>query len=184
MEELIQLPIKVLLDDNYKEFIPFVPTNALFQYGTGKTAEELFAERYTKEEVDKLIEELGTLLRLAGIVNSRSDLPKTAKPGDVYIINEATNATEVVWLGEKWEDLGPLIDLTQYVLVTDAKEWIANCLNESKKYTDSKTDSLLSDAEQYTDDKLESFKEELSNYVKAIDPERVASIVTEVLYSE
>lgn len=180
-EDIFMLPIKVLLDDYYKEFIPFVPVNAVLQYGTGKTAEELFAERYTKDEVDKIIEELGTLLRLAGICNSRSELPKTAKPGDVWIVKEAANATEVVWLNDGWEDLGPLIDLTPYALISDVKKWIADNASSDQAYADTKTSAALKESKDYTDTSIETFKNELSEYVKSIPVARVEEIVKGVL---
>lgn len=181
MDDIFMLPIKVLLDDNYKEFIPFVPVNAVMQYGTGKTAEELFAERYTKEEVDKIIQDLGTLVRLCGIIDSRDELPSNPKPGDAYIIRNDNNATEVVWIGEKWEDLGPLIDLTPYDTIEDVNAKLASNSTTDQAYAKAQADKALADGKTYTDEEIEQFKSELNEYVYPIPVTRVEEIVTEVL---
>lgn len=184
MDDKFLLPIKVLLDDNYKEFIPFVPTNAVMQYGTGKTVEELFAERYTKKEVDKIIQDLGTLMRLCGIIDSRSELPSDPKPGDAYIIRNGDNATEVVWIGEKWEDLGPLIDLSPYDTIEDVNAKLAANSKADQAYAKQQADKALADAKTYTDGAIDTFKDELNEYIYPIPTERIEAIFTEVLTNE
>ena len=39
----MKYPIKVLMDKNKKPFIPFVPTSAIVENGTGRTLEEILA---------------------------------------------------------------------------------------------------------------------------------------------
>ena len=104
-------PIKMLLDEDKNPFFPLVTTDTIVENNTDKTAADLFNDRYTKEEVDKLFADLGTLQRLCGRVATYDDLPSNPKNGDTYIVGDGTsNDTEYMWLGDKWEQLGPLVD--------------------------------------------------------------------------
>lgn len=145
-------PIKMLLDEDKNPFFPLVTTDAIVENNTDKTAADLFNDRYTKEEVDKLFADLGTLQRLCGRVATYDDLPSNPKNGDTYIVGDGTsNDTEYMWLGDKWEQLGPLVDLSMYytkdqvdglinALRTQLQENIntgdTNTLNTAKGYTD------------------------------------------------
>lgn len=145
-------PIKMLLDEDKNPFFPLVTTDTIVENNTDKTAADLFNDRYTKEEVDKLFADLGTLQRLCGRVATYDDLPSNPKNGDTYIVGDGTsNDTEYMWLGDKWEQLGPLVDLSMYytkdqvdnlinTLRTQLQENIntgdTNTLNTAKGYTD------------------------------------------------
>lgn len=145
-------PIKMLLDEDKNPFFPLVTTDTIVENNTDKTAADLFNDRYTKEEVDKLFADLGTLQRLCGRVATYDDLPSNPKNGDTYIVGDGTsNDTEYMWLGDKWEQLGPLVDLSMYytkdqvdglisALRTQLQENIntgdTNTLNTAKGYTD------------------------------------------------
>ena len=145
-------PIKMLLDEDKNPFFPLVTTDTIVENNTDKTAADLFNDRYTKEEVDKLFADLGTLQRLCGRVATYDDLPSNPKNGDTYIVGDGTsNDTEYMWLGDKWEQLGPLVDLSTYytkdqvdglisALRTQLQENIntgdTNTLNTAKGYTD------------------------------------------------
>lgn len=145
-------PIKMLLDEDKNPFFPLVTTDTIVENNTDKTAADLFNDRYTKEEVDKLFADLGTLQRLCGRVATYDDLPSNPKNGDTYIVGDGdSNDTEYMWIGDKWEQLGPLIDLSAYytkeqvdglinTLRTQLQENInvgdTNTLNTAKGYTD------------------------------------------------
>lgn len=145
-------PIKMLLDEDKNPFFPLVTTDTIVENNTDKTAADLFNDRYTKEEVDKLFADLGTLQRLCGRVATYDDLPSDPKNGDTYIVGDGTsNDTEYMWLGDKWEQLGPLVDLSMYytkdqvdglinALRTQLQENIntgdTNTLNTAKGYID------------------------------------------------
>lgn len=145
-------PIKMLLDEDKNPFFPLVTTDTIVENNTDKTAADLFNDRYTKEEVDKLFADLGTLQRLCGRVATYDDLPSNPKNGDTYIVGDGTsNDTEYMWLGDKWEQLGPLVDLSMYYtkdqvdgLISALKAQLqenintgdTNTLNTAKGYTD------------------------------------------------
>lgn len=75
----------------------------------------------SKAYVDSRISDLGTLFRLKDTVATEADLPTTNNsPGDLYLVTE--NQGEYVWVVNtahpegQWESLGPLVDLTPYLL--------------------------------------------------------------------
>lgn len=117
-------PIKLLFDEKMKPFIPLVTVDCVLVQGTDKSAQDLFDERYTKEEVDKIITDLGTLQRLCGTLNTYQELQaiENPKPGDTYIIkntNTSGNYQEYMYIGTKWEELGPFVDLSNYATHSD-----------------------------------------------------------------
>lgn len=120
-------PIKVLLDKDRNIFIPFLPADAIPINGSDETVAGALANRYTKAEVDAIIQGLGTLQVLRGRVDTRADLDNIQNPqaGDTYIVGTATtNNSEWMWIGDTWEELGPMIDLSAYY----TKEEITNLL--------------------------------------------------------
>ena len=120
-------PIKVLLDKDRNVFIPFLPADAIPINGSDETVAGALANRYTKAEVDAIIQGLGTLQVLCGRVDTRADLDNIQNPqaGDTYIVGTATtNNSEWMWIGDTWEELGPMIDLSAYY----TKEEITNLL--------------------------------------------------------
>lgn len=148
-------PIKLLLDFERKPFFPLVTTDAVVVNGSDKTAAELFADRYTKDEVDEIIRSLGTIQRLCGKLNSKEELPKDAKPGDTYIIiNPTGDNEEYMFVGDEWEKLGSLLELDDYFTAEEVsamlKEWEATIRS---KYTAADSD-ILEQAKMYTDNQL------------------------------
>ena len=120
-------PIKVLLDKDRNIFIPFLPADAIPINGSDETVAGALANRYTKAEVDAIIQGLGTLQVLRGRDDTRADLDNIQNPqaGDTYIVGTATtNNSEWMWIGDTWEELGPMIDLSAYY----TKEEITNLL--------------------------------------------------------
>lgn len=120
-------PIKVLLDKDRNVFIPFLPADAIPINGSDETVAGALANRYTKAEVDAIIQGLGTLQVLCGRVDTRADLDNIQNPhaGDTYIVGtDTTNNSEWMWVGDTWEELGPMIDLSAYY----TKDEITNLL--------------------------------------------------------
>lgn len=108
-------PIKLLKDENQRPFIPFVLMSAVFIDGTDKTVASLFADIYTKEEIDQIIQNLGTLQRLCGRVPTVEDLPNDPNPGDTYIVGPLNqDCDEYMYVGDAWERLGKMTDLSGY----------------------------------------------------------------------
>lgn len=145
-------PIKMLLDEDKNPFFPLVTTDTIVENNTDKTAADLFNDRYTKEEVDKLFADLGTIQRLCGRVATYDDLPSNPKNGDTYIVGDGTsNDTEYMWLGDKWEQLGPLVDLSIYY----TKDQVDNLLNSLKAQLQENINTgntnTLNTAKGYTD---------------------------------
>ena len=145
-------PIKMLLDEDKNPFFPLVTTDAIVENNTDKTAADLFNDRYTKEEVDKLFADLGTLQRLCGRVATYDDLPSNPKNGDTYIVGDGTsNDTEYMWLGDKWEQLGPLVDLSMYY-TKDQVDGLINALRSQLQENINTGDTnTLNTAKGYTD---------------------------------
>lgn len=115
-------PIKVLLDKDRNVFIPFLPANAIPINGTDETVAGALENRYTKDEVDNIIKSLGTIQVLKGRVNTYEDLLAIENPraGDVYIVGTSdTENSEYMYIGNAWERLGPMIDLSNLVTNND-----------------------------------------------------------------
>lgn len=145
-------PIKMLLDEDKNPFFPLVTTDAIVENNTDKTAADLFNDRYTKEEVDKLFADLGTLQRLCGRVATYDDLPSNPKNGDTYIVGDGTsNDTEYMWLGDKWEQLGPLVDLSMYYTKDQVDGLISTLRNQLQENINTGDTNTLNTAKGYTD---------------------------------
>ena len=122
MNETFRYPIKVLLDEDRNIFIPFITSNAVLVSGTNENVAQQIANRYTKAEVDALIEGLGTLQRIVGRVDTYEELPATGNQnGDTWLVGlaSASNHTEYMYINGSWEALGPLIDLENYYNKTE-----------------------------------------------------------------
>ena len=136
MNETFRYPIKVLLDEDRNIFIPFITTNAVLVSGTNENVAQQIANRYTKAEVDALIEGLGTLQRIVGRVDTYEELPATGNQnGDTWLVGlaSASNHAEYMYINGSWEALGPLIDLENYYNKTEtysAEEIIAKLANK------------------------------------------------------
>lgn len=152
MNETFRYPIKVLLDEDRNIFIPFITSNAVLVSGTNENVAQQIANRYTKAEVDALIEGLGTLQRIVGRVDTYEELPATGNQnGDTWLVGlaSASNHAEYMYVNGSWEELGPLIDLSIYYTKTEIDAMhltitndITQCLQAAKDYTDSKTGNL------------------------------------------
>lgn len=69
------------------------------------------AVTYTKQELDT---KLSTVLKLCGSKQSVSELPSKGEVGDVWIIED--ESSEYAWIkAGRWEKLGPVINLVNYV---------------------------------------------------------------------
>lgn len=115
-------PTKVLLDKNKKPFIPFVTAESIMFNNTDKSLADMLYNRYTKEEVDNIIKNLGTIQVLRGRVNTYEDLLAIENPqaGDVYIVGTSeTDNAEYIYIGTTWEKLGPLVDLSTLVTLDE-----------------------------------------------------------------
>lgn len=122
MNETFRYPIKVLLDEDRNIFIPFITSNAVLVSGTNENVAQQIANRYTKAEVDALIEGLGTLQRIVGRVDTYEELPATGNQnGDTWLVGlaSASNHAEYMYINGSWEALGPLIDLENYYNKTE-----------------------------------------------------------------
>lgn len=115
-------PTKVLLDKNRRPFMPFVTAESILFNNTDKSLAEMLYDRYTKEEVDNIIMSLGTIQVLRGRVDTYEDLLAIENPqaGDVYIVGTTnTNNSEYIYVGTTWEELGPMVDLSNLVTIDD-----------------------------------------------------------------
>lgn len=66
---------------------------------------------YTKQEINT---KLSAVLKICGSKPSAKDLPATGEVGDVWIIED--ESSEYAWIKSgKWEKLGPVINLVNYV---------------------------------------------------------------------
>lgn len=65
----------------------------------------------------KKLSTLGTALNYKGAVETSADLPADAASGDVYIVNE--DGKSYAYDGSSWNELGPDIDMSLFILKTD-----------------------------------------------------------------
>lgn len=68
-------------------------------------------------KANQKIATLGTALNYKGAVETSADLPADAASGDVYIVNE--DGKSYAYNGSTWNELGPDIDMSLFVLKTD-----------------------------------------------------------------
>lgn len=156
---MLKMPVKILSDPDRVPFIPFVTIDSVFVNGTGFTAKDYFEDRYTKGEVDAIIESLGTVMDFKGVVETEAQLPKTGEPGDVYLVlhyEEGTITHGVIWQdGEGWTDMGTPIDLSMYYTIEETDELVSTSIknSEEKQYELITKDiaKSLKDAKEYTD---------------------------------
>lgn len=162
----VRYPVKLLSDMDKKPFFPFVTSDAVFINGTDQTVADWLKDRYTKEEVNQMFEDLGTVMDFKGVVETEAELPNPGlEPGDVYLVlhyQESTITHGVIWDGTEWVDMGTPIDLGNYyvkdevdelvstsIAASEAKERdktnndIAASLNTAKSYTDTAKQSVL-----------------------------------------
>ena len=152
---MAKYPIKMLLDELKRPFFPLVTIDTIVTNNSDKTLKELFDDRYTKAEVDKIISDLGTLQRLRGTVNSYEELLaiENPLPGDTYIllVESGINA-EYMYIGDRWEMLGTTATYTDVY----SKEVIDGMLLALKQEINAKSElddaEVLSQAKIYAED--------------------------------
>ena len=152
---MAKYPIKMLLDEFKRPFFPLVTIDTIVTNNSDKTLKELFEDRYTKAEVDKIISDLGTLQRLRGTVNSYEELLAIENPipGDTYIllVESGINA-EYMYIGDRWEMLGTTATYTDVY----SKEVIDRMLLALKQEVNTKAElddaEVLSQAKIYAED--------------------------------
>lgn len=152
---MAKYPIKMLLDELKRPFFPLVTIDTIVTNNSDKTLKELFEDRYTKAEVDKIISDLGTLQRLRGTVNSYEELLaiENPMPGDTYIllVESGINA-EYMYIGDRWEMLGTTATYTDVY----SKEVIDQMLLALKQEINAKSElddaEVLSQAKIYAED--------------------------------
>lgn len=172
-------PIKLLKDENQIAFIPFVTSNAVLINGTDKTVSDMFTDIYTKEEIDNIIRSLGTLQRLCGRVNSIEDLPDNPKPGDTYIVGpEGKDAAEYMYIGDSWERLGNMVDLSGYYTSDDVDELMQAQKAILQTQITEEDAATLATAKSYTDSEIAKIpKTDLSNYYNKEEVDEIASTI-------
>ena len=86
-------------------------------------------DAYTKTEIDNKV---SSVYKYKGSVATYAALPSTGQVvGDVYNVEE--NGANYAWDGTTWDKLGETIDLSPYLLQTDAAATYATITNLNKK---------------------------------------------------
>lgn len=105
---------------------PTKPTYTYTEVGAEKAGESAKALTEAKQYADTKISTLGTVYKVCGSVNNYSELPTSAKNGDVYNVKNVYKhypaGTNFVKTAEGWDDFGGEIDLTGYCQESDWKE--------------------------------------------------------------
>lgn len=166
----MNLPIKVLLDYKKEPFVPYIPVNYILVGDGDRTAQDLFDERYTKEEVDEIIKSLGTLQRLCGRVDTKEQLPEDPKPGDTWIVGTTgQNSSEWMYIGDQWEELGPFIDFSPYSTTEEMDAAIAKALDAAKSYTDTRITNLDNKFDVRINNLIQDVDEIVNTRLRVID---------------
>lgn len=82
-----------------------------------------------RKYADNKIKDLGTIQRLAGRVDTLEDLEKIENPqaGDVYVVGtKEEENSEYMFIGDEWEELGPLFDTSSFADATYTYNALAN----------------------------------------------------------
>ena len=165
---MTKLPVKVLLDEKRKPFVPYLNTDTVFYRDSDKTVSETLDEAVEEvTELSKTVEELAqavaakieTVFTYKGNVANYNALTQItdANVGDVY--NVLDTDKNYAWNGSKWDDLGGIVDLTAYCTKDQAKDMVQTTamlleqgftydLNNAllKYYTKEEVEKLVNDA--------------------------------------
>lgn len=159
---MTKLPVKVLLDKDRKPFVPYMNTDTVFYGDTEKTVSEtLDAAVEEVTELSKTVEELAqavaakieTVFSYKGNVANYNALTQItdANVGDVY--NALDTDKNYAWNGSKWDDLGGIVDLSNYYTKSETNKAINDALKNvevnvdlSDYYNKAQTDKAISDA--------------------------------------
>lgn len=157
MENTNLYPIKLLFDEKMKPFVPLVTVDCVLVNGTDKTAQDLFNERYTKAETDQIIKDLGTLQRLRGTLDTYEELLAIQNPvaGDTYIVkntNKDSNYQEYMYIGDRWEELGPFVDFSNYDTKAEVDAKIEAHNTTIRAFIVAEDNRILEAAKTYTDE--------------------------------
>ena len=137
------VPIKILLDEAKKPFVPYVPTNAVLVQGTDKTLQDELDNIYTKAETDEVVN-TGDANTLS---SAKSYTDEVVSTGDTNTLNSAKEYTdEAVSTGD------------------------TNTLNAAKEYTDDALANFEGGiTEQQVDEKINTAKSDLTSAYTAAD---------------
>ena len=152
---MAKYPIKMLLDELKRPFFPLVTIDTIVTNNSDKTLKELFEDRYTKAEVDKIISDLGTLQRLRGTVNSYEELLaiENPLPGDTYILLvESGINSEYMYIGDRWELLGTTATYTDVYSKATIDEMLLALKQEVNTKSELDDAEVLSQAKIYAED--------------------------------
>ena len=137
------VPIKILLDEAKKPFVPYVTTNSVLVQDTDKTLQDELDNMYTKEETNELVN--------TGDANTLS----SAKSYTDEIVN--TGNTNTLEAAKEYTD--------EAVRTGDA-----NTLNSAKEYTDDALANFEGGiTEQQVDEKINTAKSDLTSAYTAAD---------------
>ena len=161
LSKAIKYPsVKAILDNNktlasdYETKIGELRTDVESSINNINT--DLEENYYDKTEIDT---KLSTVYKYKGTVETMEDLPHGSEIGDVYNVlyerNLETGDLEewgmnVAWDGGKWDELGPMVDLENYVQYDDIKDLAPKATTLSgygitDAYTKTETNNLLND---------------------------------------
>lgn len=159
---MTKLPVKVLLDENKKPFVPYMTTDTVFYGDTDKTVSETLDAAVKEvtdlsESVEELSKEVNakieTVFTYKGNVSNYNALQQIVNPnvGDVY--NTTDTDKNYAWSGTKWDDLGGIVDLSNYYTKNETDQAISDALKNvevsvdlSDYYNKAQTDKAISDA--------------------------------------
>lgn len=95
-------PIKVLLDKNRKPFIPYVALETILVDEASNTLADLLNGMYTMDEVNALLE---NELSKFDVYPTESDLPTTARDGNVAVVEDGENYFMYFYFDGAWYKL-------------------------------------------------------------------------------
>jgi len=86
------------------------------------------------------------------------ELPETGDPKKIYLVpDDKGGFIEYHWTGSKWDPVGMVeFDLSNYWTISQVQQAIANALQASKDYADTKKTEAISSANEYTDSAIQS----------------------------
>lgn len=85
-----------------------------------------------RKYVNTKIADMGTLQRLQGRVNTYDDLLNISnpQPGDTYVVGTPSEEnSEYMFIGDEWEKLGPMLDLSNLYTKPEVDAMFTNITN-------------------------------------------------------
>ena len=137
------VPIKILLDEAKKPFVPYVTTNSVLVQDTDKTLQDELDNMYTKEETNELV-----------------------NTGDANTLSSAKSYTDEVVNTGNTNTLNAAKEYTDEAVRTGD----ANTLNSAKEYTDDALANFEGGiTEEQVDEKINTAKSDLTSAYTAAD---------------